>query len=114
MLTKVTYIQLRHFTFHIVRNTIPFTGKIRYTPTFASTLERLRHDYQQAKAMAIALERGVLGEDEIQGSAKIDQRIQEVWKRSGLIGELTPEQEREIVRISLDLYIAYLRNGLNT
>lgn len=104
-------MELRHFTFHIVRNTIPFTGKIRYTPSFSSTFERLTRDFEQAKAMAIALESGL---GEVPGSEKVHQRIQAVWNRSGLDGELSQGQMQEKVRIALDLYIAYLRNGLNT
>jgi hypothetical protein len=40
----------------MVKNGEPFIGRARYTPSLSCTLERMQHDCQQAKAMALKLE----------------------------------------------------------
>lgn len=40
----------------MVKNSEPFIGRARYTPSLSCTLDRMRHDATQAKAMAVKLE----------------------------------------------------------
>jgi hypothetical protein len=102
-----------------------FTGRIRYTPELSNKTERLQKDYAQARAMAIVLEKRTYngistvehGDGVVHGSDRVEAKIKELWDKYGLSGsddELKPEQANEKARIGLDLFIAYLRNGLNT
>ena len=53
VLNKVT---IGGFQLNMVRNTEPFIGRARYTPSLSCTLDRMKHDCDQAKQMAIRLE----------------------------------------------------------
>lgn len=119
----------------MTRNTVAFSGRVKYTPNACNLAERLRHDAAQARALAEKLEAerqaptangdatgeadGVNGDEAAAelGSARVQRRIEEAWRLSELDKvdeELDAEQSREKARIELDLWIAYLRNGLNT
>lgn len=111
----------------MTRNTVAFSGRCKYTPNACNATARLQHDAVQAKSLAMKLEviAEALGGAEAAdgatagevGSKRVQQRIEEVHRRCGLDkeeGELGEEQVREKARIELDLWIAYLRNGLNT
>jgi hypothetical protein len=121
-------------------NTLPFTSRTRANPTVSGTLARMKHDAAQAKAMALSLENQLLMSEEEQKAAMDEGKVlEEVAKKEPRLlsrgsdvvavrietlikaleeteaGESKSESEveREKVRIELDQWVSYLRNGLN-
>lgn len=135
-------VQVKDFTLHMNVNTLPFSSRTRANPTVSGSLARMKHDAAQAKAMALSLENQLLmSEDEQKAASEEGKDLEEVAKKEArllsrgsdvvaarietLIKELETktteagesrsetEIEREKVRIELDQWVSYLRNGLN-
>lgn len=133
-------LQVKECTLNMSLNTVPFSGKTRENPAMSSSLARMKHDAAQAKAMALALENQLLmSEQERQTTINEGKALEEVAKKesrllsrgSDVVQSRTDtlikkveetnteepkseaELEREKVRIELDQWVSYLRNGLN-
>ena len=124
----------------MVKNSEPFIGRARFTPSLSCTVERMQHDAQQAKAMAIKLESDLFvapiqdadedmdnkmegmvkdnaNELEEGASGHVTARIEYLWEQNGLNkpeAELSIGEATEKVRIELDHWLSYLRNALHT
>ena len=125
---------------HMNVNILPFSSRTRANPTVSGTLARMKHDAVQAKAMALSLEDQLLmSENERKAALEEGKSLEEVAKKEarilsrgsdvvaarietltkGLEEKETDESkseseiEREKVRIELDQWVSYLRNGLN-
>lgn len=121
-------------------NTLPFSSRTRANPTVSGTLARMKHDAAQAKAMALSLEDQLLMSEQEQKAATDEGKVlEELAKKEARLlsrgsdvvaarietlikgldetaaGESKSESEaeREKVRIELDQWVSYLRNGLN-
>lgn len=106
----------------------------------SSSLARMKHDAAQAKAMALALENQLLmSEQERQTAINEGKALEEVAKQESRLlsrgsdtvqaridtliksmedtkteeAKSEAELERQKVRIELDQWVSYLRNGLN-
>lgn len=132
--------QVKDFTLHMNINTLPFSSRTRANPSVSGTLARMKHDAAQAKAMALSLENQLIMSEEEQKAATDEGKVlEEVAKKEAQLltrasdavaarietlvkaleeteaGESKSESEieREKVRIELDQWVSYLRNGLN-
>lgn len=133
-------MQVKEFTLHMNINTVPFSGRTRESPALSGSLARMKHDAAQAKSMALGLENQLLMSDEERQTAVNEGKaLEEVAKKESRLtsrasdtvqsridtlikqleetntDEAKPEAEleREKVRIELDQWVSYLRNGLN-
>jgi hypothetical protein len=112
-------VQVGGFQLNMVKNGEPFIGRARYTPSLSCTLERMQHDCQQAKAMALKLESDLFlatsedvdEDDEMKDdkpnqeklkettansqlaeavSGRVEERIKMLWENNGLV---KPEEQ---------------------
>lgn len=75
----------------------------------------MQHDLEQAKKLAQRLEAEIDGVP--RASAQVAEKIDSLLKDKGLSSDddsLSTEQQRERVRIALDQYLSYLKDGLHT
>ncbi|KAL1408935.1 hypothetical protein Q8F55_005749 [Vanrija albida] len=132
-----------NFTFHMGVNRTPIIGRIRVTPPVAGTLHRLEVDAANARDLARRLEDELLEEASPapeaegegaekeagaeaetkdstpgireRGSDVVADVIARLLARDSLDGDdLDEEQQLRRAKVTLDQYLAYLRNGLST
>ncbi|GHJ83982.1 hypothetical protein NliqN6_0384 [Naganishia liquefaciens] len=141
VLNAIDRTEVKDFTLHMNVNILPFSSRTRANPTVSGTLARMKHDAVQAKAMALSLEDQLLmSENERKAALEEGKSLGEVAKKEARIlsrgsdvvaarietltkgleetetdeSKSESEIEREKVRIELDQWVSYLRNGLNS
>ncbi|KAL1920543.1 uncharacterized protein VTP21DRAFT_920 [Calcarisporiella thermophila] len=107
------------FQLHVAIPTAPSVLRPRVAPDITCTLERLRHDCEQAEQLAQVLDRQ-LGE-EIKGTELVRERVAHILERKprpesregeeGEEGLSRAEEETEMARIKikLDMFLNYMR-----
>ncbi|BEJ09479.1 hypothetical protein CcaverHIS641_0603940 [Cutaneotrichosporon cavernicola] len=132
-----------NFIFHMGVNASAIVGRIRLTPAIATTLSRLETDAERARELALKLEDGLMETDPPQadqpaegesgdaaeeqdkgdkarglherGSDVVADVVTRLLAQQNLDGdELDEEQRVRKAKITLDQYMSYLRNALNS